>query len=986
MLPATAGLPTAWRLTPNTKKGRKGMGTRNIAALLGSAGLLVLGSGAMVGAQAQQAPAEAGKPVGLEEVVVTAQKREQRLQSVPISITAINAESIKANRIETLADLNAAAPNLSVRLGAGGNQSPNYTLRGILGASSAAGQDKGVSPYLDGVYLQAQSGSLFELADIERIEVLKGPQGTLFGRNATGGAIQIITKDPTGEFGGYQEFSAGNLGIFRSKTHVELPAFGPVSAYVTYLHSQRDGDTRNLGAGTQWNYLTTGSESGILTSPSRLGDDDTNAVMAAVKYSSDQFDLIYKGDYTHDDYTPNAEGADYLPATLGGPTAPNLVYNAYKASPNPMTPITNHRPDAVNNWFATPSLTENWGHNLTAKYFLNDAIQFKNILALRQTKNVSTFQLDGLGGLVNVPIELAPGVVFPPGAIQLGPGQNPKLASFVPGAPFLFLGNNGYNREWQWSDEFQVNVNTDWMTLTAGFLHFYDHITTGGFADGYNTTLLQVVAGQNTPLNGTPFVIPGNPGYRGAIVQTFSNAVFAQPEFHVTDQLDVVAGIRWTQDQKDGHESFPDQQLNPGVSPIYYKHSQITYLGGLNYKLDEDTLLYGKFSTGFVSGGTLSTLTYKPEKARSWELGVKTEQFDRRVRSNLALFDARYSNLQYDTSGLLTGVPATARFSQAIVNQGDAHALGFELENTVAVTSAVTLTANVGYTNFKYEQATIPPGLASLSGPPGFKPFQRPNFTGTLGAQYTSDELWWGSHLTARLDANFRSETLMTSNTCCAVGSTASDPAIIKAATSPFVWLVNGRVALADIDLGDTKAEVALWGRNLLDDREITQFVGLNLVGAVIYEQARTFGVDVRFDFSAPSEPEAAPVAYTPPPVQAPAPPHSYLVFFDFNKSDLTLQAEQIVDQAAANAGPAKVTRLTVTGHTDTVGSDAYNMRLSRRRAESVAARLEKDGIPSSEIEIVAKGKRDLLVPTADGVREPQNRRVQIVYSGGPTS
>ena len=128
--------------------------------------------------------------------------------------------------------------------------------------------------------------------------------------------------------------------------------------------------------------------------------------------------------------------------------------------------------------------------------------------------------------------------------------------------------------------------------------------------------------------------------------------------------------------------------------------------------------------------------------------------------------------------------------------------------------------------------------------------------------------------------------------------------------------------------------------------------------------------------------------AYTPPPV-VPTPlaaPKSYLVFFDFNKSDLTPQAVSIVDTAAKNAGPAKVTQLTVTGHTDTVGSDAYNMRLSRRRAESVATELEKDGVPSSEIEIVAKGKRDLLVPTADGVKEPQNRRVQIVYSGGPTS
>jgi outer membrane protein OmpA-like peptidoglycan-associated protein len=132
-------------------------------------------------------------------------------------------------------------------------------------------------------------------------------------------------------------------------------------------------------------------------------------------------------------------------------------------------------------------------------------------------------------------------------------------------------------------------------------------------------------------------------------------------------------------------------------------------------------------------------------------------------------------------------------------------------------------------------------------------------------------------------------------------------------------------------------------------------------------------------DCAAPIQPAA--IAATPPVAK------SYLVFFDFDRSDLTPQAVAIVGQAAHNAGPAKVTRLEVTGHTDTVGSDAYNMRLSRRRAESVAAELEKDGIPAGEIAIFAKGKRDLLVPTADGVKEPQNRRVQITYSdGGPSA
>jgi outer membrane protein OmpA-like peptidoglycan-associated protein len=185
--------------------------------------------------------------------------------------------------------------------------------------------------------------------------------------------------------------------------------------------------------------------------------------------------------------------------------------------------------------------------------------------------------------------------------------------------------------------------------------------------------------------------------------------------------------------------------------------------------------------------------------------------------------------------------------------------------------------------------------------------------------------------------------------------------------------------------------EVSAFANNISNAEEFLS-TAHDIPGSKIYYNISyrppTAGLTAVYRFGGPNAAEAAPAAYVPPPAVAPAPavPHSYLVFFDFNKSDLTPQALTIVDQAAKNAEATKVTQLTVTGHTDTVGSDAYNMRLSRRRAESVAAELEKDGIASSEIEIVAKGKRDLLVPTGDGVREPQNRRVRIVYSGGMTS
>jgi outer membrane protein OmpA-like peptidoglycan-associated protein len=132
--------------------------------------------------------------------------------------------------------------------------------------------------------------------------------------------------------------------------------------------------------------------------------------------------------------------------------------------------------------------------------------------------------------------------------------------------------------------------------------------------------------------------------------------------------------------------------------------------------------------------------------------------------------------------------------------------------------------------------------------------------------------------------------------------------------------------------------------------------------------------------FGKPVAEEAVAESAPPPRVEPVAAPRSYLVFFDFDKSDLTPAAQTVVHSAAENSAKMNVTKLTVTGHTDTSGSDAYNLRLSRRRAVSVQQELIHDGVPAGEIAIFAKGKRDLLVPTADGVKEPQNRRVQIVF------
>jgi iron complex outermembrane receptor protein len=172
---------------------------------------------------------------GLEEIIVTAQKREQSVQDVPIAVTAVTQETLQANRIVSVNDLSSIAPGVTVRPSPGGVGIPAFTIRGQTSYGVVAGSDKQVSIYLDGVYLANPRGSIFDLPDVARIEVLRGPQGTLFGRNATAGAISVSTRDPSGEAQVKLEGSYGNYDAYRLRASVSTPEFGPFSAYLMFV-------------------------------------------------------------------------------------------------------------------------------------------------------------------------------------------------------------------------------------------------------------------------------------------------------------------------------------------------------------------------------------------------------------------------------------------------------------------------------------------------------------------------------------------------------------------------------------------------------------------------------------------------------------------------------------------------------------------------------------------------------------------------------
>jgi iron complex outermembrane receptor protein len=794
---------------------------------------------ASAGVLAACAPSFAFAQAQLEEIIVTAQKRAQRLQDVPVSVTAVPADTLVANRITTVRDLGSAVPNLQVRTVVGGSSLPSYTIRGLYTLGSSPGSDKGVALYIDGVYLGAFGGSIFELAEIERVEVLRGPQGTLFGRNSTGGAISFVTKEPPGQFGVKQTTSVGNYDYFRSSTRVNTPQVGPFSASLTYTHSERRGDIKNVAAGTVWDFSAAYGRPKTFTSPKYLGSENLEAVGVAVKFEpTDNFKAVYRFDYTENTFTANGLGSIYQ--------AP-FVRAMVAAQPDPAlrSVISPKRPKSVNARGVVPTTMEAWGHTLTMDYKVNDTVSLKNILAYRWTEQLPPWQeISGVDGLVN---QGGPAFLTL-GFLPFFQGGAAAVNSTI-GAPLGIRPTASGGTDEQWSDEFQVNLDTKFVTLTAGGLSYYTWLQrkNAGEENGVGRARSNLFA--LFPNFQVPYL--GQPGGAGGLTTTIkmmSYAAYAYGEFHITPQIDVIGGLRWTKDRKKGVDLSAYSLAAPTVLFVDYNDDRFTYNLGVNYKFSDDVLAYAKYSTGFISGGSLAGIDYAPEIAKSWEAGLKADWFDRTLRTNLAVFDVKYSNLQIPTSGGNL-VPPRPEITQALVNAGDAKASGFELETTYAPPiKGLTLSAGVGYTHFKFTK--ILPIV--LIGGVDYLPAGRPDWTANLVAGYKSDPLFDDVRLNARVDANYRSESWgITQVPATSALFSQAEQTLYKATGKlhPY-WIVNARLALEGFKVAGSDVSLALWARNLFNEDSVNMMQALGFFSnAADYERARTVGVDLTVEF-----------------------------------------------------------------------------------------------------------------------------------------
>ncbi len=876
---------------------------------------------AMAEEQAEPAAsaADQGQAGGMEEIVVHARKREEKAVNVPLAITAVSSQQLQEQSITQVEDIGRLAPNVSVHSFGGTGTSLQSTIRGQTSFVPNIYVDGAVGYYFDGVYIAQGTGLPAALYDLDAVEIARGVQGTLNGRNNTGGSISFITHHPVLDaYQGEVSFTGGSLGTIGGFFMANVPII-----------------PEELGIRLDYNRADQGAWGHSVVTGQEFGGYEQNAWRASVLWQpTDDIRalLIYEG--THINQNPTDQRMD-----PSSPTIPAAEARGYSLST--LLP---------SNWYDnSSSLTQPW---------------------LTRTESVRT----------TLEYDIAPNLTA-----KLIAGYH--YASFVggldvSGSPITVATTNFGDSAHQWTVEPQLLGHSfdDRLSWVMGGFYFLD--TGDYYAAGTNYATKLFLSCFPPHVNGT-FCSTG---------QNISGAAYIHGDYKLLDNLHVAAGIRYTADtrkidqvnyvpQLAAYRPYNGLVLSRGFDYPSYEFS-------IDYDLTPELHPYFRTGRGQRSGGYSAPITsvaaeqgFQPEELTDYEVGIKANNlFDGKLAFNADYFYGQYNDVQrYESTLGVAGI-----YGDIVLNAAQATIQGVETDFKYHVIPPLTLSGYASYTYFSYDSFPFHAGNGTTVSFAGLPPYVTPRFTTRLAATYDIP-ISYGT-ITLSGGWNWQSSEQLY--------------------LFPYPGMLQKDYSLFDIRVGWTSPDntwsAAVYSTNLTDTHYATvgqvngspNAVTGSLVNGVTSAEytlgePRVVAVTVAYHFDQPIEPPPPPAVYTPPPVQpaAPAPvAHSYMVFFDFNKSDLTPQAVQIVDQAAANAGPTHVTQLTVTGHTDTVGSDAYNMRLSRRRAESVAVELEAKGIPSSEIEIVAKGKHDLLVPTGDGVREPQNRRVQIVYGGEASS
>lgn len=826
-------------------------------------------------------------------IVVTANKREQDIQKTPIAITAVSSEAVELLGITQTTDLGAIAPNVAVNGGTTNATSSVVTIRGIpTAADEQLGFDSPIGIYLDGVYLARSAASSFAIADIERIEVLRGPQGTLFGRNTTGGAINYITSRPSDEASFDVRLGVGNYDLRTSRFILNSGDLGGVRMTLGYLNNRRDGVVDNL------------LEDRDSRDP---GSNRTQGVRWAVEVDlADNFLLTNVFDYTNIEATPHAaqlsgvgDGVFRPNVTVDGnifsqvqpaPVGPYLA-SATALEPqcgNPLDSVSLARLDSICLNDAGLSTDELYG-NMTRLELELDNITIRSTTAFRWWENrIRSGDLDGLGtiqgalfntntlfnGFAGTPAEGLLPFVFPAGTPQ-------GVIDFVANSPVptttqpLFQISNDREQE-QFSQEIEIiggsGTSFEWVLGGFYFQESGTEINPQTFAFVLDTN--QAVFSNFGPLS--PAFQASNPAQFRAVAQSTtlgystdaeSYALYGQGTLRPDGpdgRLSVTLGLRYSWDEKsvdrfqNGAAPFTSAEeiaLNSQEASFSEPTGQIT----VNYEVSDDLNVYALASRGYRSGGfnirqatqvddpatpnideAVGLIPFNEEKIDAYEIGAKGRFGP--LTFNAAVFYNVYSDLQ---AVVPIPIEGGGSFGTQVVNAGQINYFGFELDGNIEITDTLRVDGAFGYVDQNVKDFPsadingVVQNVASI-----ITPGNSPSYTANAGITYSNYIGSGDTRLTGRFGWNYTSAT----------------PFFPNPLTAPFQQetsaearhLFNAQLRLDGVSLGNgPEFSIQFWGKNIFDEEFVSRGIDYGQLGfgQVIFGDPATYGATVEFTF-----------------------------------------------------------------------------------------------------------------------------------------
>ena len=735
---------------------------------------LCIGAGAAV--TAPVVTAQVSDELVLEEIVVTARKREENLQNVGLSVSALSQTEIARSFARDARDLAFMSPNLIIddtSQGPGGNAA--IYIRGIGVADVEKNFDPAVGVTIDGMFIGANSGAIFRSIDLASVEVLRGPQGTLYGRNTIGGTINVFRTKPTGELGG--KVRAG-YGDYDTLYFDGIVNFGVTDNLAVKLSAAK----HDQGEG----YFTNTND----------GDDN-----GRVDYQSFGVNLLFNATEALEfEYTYQDEGTDQdTPPLLNVGQSDTLFCTAFNyCSPDVQTPTSGDR-FLVNTLGFLPA---------TASPIL-DAIAVSSPDDLTPVRLLSTFDTETHIFETRWDINDSVRMDYIYGSFK----TEETIVSNWTAEPMMLFGTDRPAEYEQQSHELRLTYDAGGALSFVAGAYLWD--------SEYDIRLRSWIT----------FVVPGAvldiPQYTHQ--ETDSTALFFEGDYELNDAWSLTLGGRWTEDEKLSRQSANIVGLGTA------KWDEFTPRVGVRYRMNDDAMLFATYSGGYRSGGfngrvdTVETaeIPYDPETVDNYELGFKSEWPDKGLRLNGTVFYMDYQDKQEEI-----GLPSEGATGQRITvfNAASATMKGVELELQAALSEGLSLRANIGYLDSKYDEFTFegPNGLEDLS---GFDFRRAPDFTGSLDATYEwqvgSGEAW------VRGAYHFIGGHFVEQTNRAELENSSSH--ILDMSVN---YAINNGVT------------VSLFGRNLTDEDSYAH--GLNVSGLWAYaipRPPRTWGLEVVYNF-----------------------------------------------------------------------------------------------------------------------------------------